>query len=217
MKKTVVILKSNNGTENVMNRVEPVQERGIEKRELLVRAGRDLFSVHNYDDVDVKMIAGRAGVSIGTFYRYFVDKADMFKEITRSNDRDIIMKFKERAEELEGNTDGLMSLLNDLTGELINSRHLSRTMYRQSVAMMYTSPEIELIFREKEKKSLRIIKKLLASNGISMEGKDADVTARMVHAVLRDSTRSYILFKSGIPRERFVYELSEMIVKYLEL
>ena len=46
-------------------------------RERLVRAALDLFAEQGYDDTTVAEIAGRAGLTKSTFFRYFHDKREV--------------------------------------------------------------------------------------------------------------------------------------------
>ncbi|MDR2529366.1 MAG: TetR/AcrR family transcriptional regulator [Synergistaceae bacterium] len=42
----------------------------------IYKAARKLFSRHDFDEVNVRMICSEAGVSIGTFYHYYPSKYD---------------------------------------------------------------------------------------------------------------------------------------------
>ena len=59
------------------------QERSRRSYEALVEAGTELFAKHGYDAVGTPEIATAAGVSVGTFYRYFDDKHEVYLEIMR--------------------------------------------------------------------------------------------------------------------------------------
>lgn len=49
----------------------------------LLDAATALFATHGYDAVGTPELAERAGVSVGTFYRYFEDKHEIFLEVVR--------------------------------------------------------------------------------------------------------------------------------------
>jgi AcrR family transcriptional regulator len=49
----------------------------------LIDAATDLFAAHGYDAVGTPEIASKAGMSVGTFYRYFDDKHEIYLEIVR--------------------------------------------------------------------------------------------------------------------------------------
>src|SRR5262252_5686893 len=60
-----------------------VQGRARRSYLALITAATDLFSTHGYDAVGTPEIAQRAGVSVGTFYRYFDDKHEVYLEVAR--------------------------------------------------------------------------------------------------------------------------------------
>jgi len=73
------------------------QERSRRSYEALVDAAIELFAKHGYDNVGTPEIANAAGVSVGTFYRYFDDKREVYLEIMR---RDLGSAYKETIERL---------------------------------------------------------------------------------------------------------------------
>ena len=59
------------------------QERSRRSHQALLDAAAELFAQHGYDAVGTPEIAQKAGVSVGTFYRYFDDKHEVYLEIMR--------------------------------------------------------------------------------------------------------------------------------------
>lgn len=59
------------------------QERSRRSYQALLDAAEDLFSTQGYDAVGTPEISQKAGVSVGTFYRYFEDKHEVYLEIMR--------------------------------------------------------------------------------------------------------------------------------------
>ena len=59
------------------------QERSRRSYQALLDAAEELFSSQGYDAVGTPEIAQKAGVSVGTFYRYFEDKHEVYLEIMR--------------------------------------------------------------------------------------------------------------------------------------
>jgi AcrR family transcriptional regulator len=59
------------------------QERARKTFEALLEAASGAFLEAGYDATGTPDIAARAGVSVGTFYRYFEDKKQAYLEITR--------------------------------------------------------------------------------------------------------------------------------------
>jgi AcrR family transcriptional regulator len=73
------------------------QERSRRSYEALLTAAEELFSVHGYDAIGTPEIAQKAGVSVGTFYRYFDDKHEVYIEIMR---RMMVSAYRETIERL---------------------------------------------------------------------------------------------------------------------
>ena len=59
------------------------QDRARRSYLALIEAATVLFGAQGYDAVGTPEIAQRAGVSVGTFYRYFDDKREIYLEIAR--------------------------------------------------------------------------------------------------------------------------------------
>jgi AcrR family transcriptional regulator len=73
------------------------QERSRRSYLALIDAAAELFGTHGYDAIGTPEIAQRAGVSVGTFYRYFDDKKEIYLEVTR---RTMIAAYTETIEGL---------------------------------------------------------------------------------------------------------------------
>lgn len=73
------------------------QERARRSYLALLDAATELFSAHPYDAIGTPEIAGQAGVAVGTFYRYFDDKRQIYLEVVR---RAMVAAYKETIEGL---------------------------------------------------------------------------------------------------------------------
>jgi len=62
---------------------EFAQERARRTYEALVGAALDVFTEKGYDATQTPDISAAAGVSVGTFYRYFSDKREILLEVVR--------------------------------------------------------------------------------------------------------------------------------------
>jgi AcrR family transcriptional regulator len=59
------------------------QDRARKSWSALIEAATKLFEKHGYDATGTPEIAQAAGVSVGTFYRYFEDKHEVYLEVAR--------------------------------------------------------------------------------------------------------------------------------------
>ena len=70
------------------------------RRSLLIRSGMELFSRYGYRDVSVEDIVRRAGLSVGTFYKYFRSKESFYEQILSLIEREGIRKAHHAVERL---------------------------------------------------------------------------------------------------------------------
>jgi AcrR family transcriptional regulator len=52
-----------------------------QRRARILQAGADLLAVRQYDNIQMKDVAERAGVALGTLYRYFASKEHFFSAV----------------------------------------------------------------------------------------------------------------------------------------
>jgi len=90
---------------------EPQQQRSREKFARILQATATLLETTTYDELGTKLIAARAGVSVGVLYRYFADKEAIVASLVREwLQSDVLIAEKitaeplpERSRELMGN------------------------------------------------------------------------------------------------------------------
>tara|TARA_B100000614_G_scaffold256663_1_gene275607 strand:- start:1100 stop:1750 length:651 start_codon:yes stop_codon:yes gene_type:complete len=70
------------------------------RRSLLIRSGMELFSRYGYRDVSVEDIVRKAGLSVGTFYKYFRSKETFYEQILSLIEREGIRKAQQVVERL---------------------------------------------------------------------------------------------------------------------
>lgn len=75
----------------------------IEKQTRLINIGVQLFTAHNYEDVDVKTVVEAAQLPRGSFYAYFSDMEDYYSVIIASLRSDRIKSIQALADGFKGN------------------------------------------------------------------------------------------------------------------
>ncbi|MDE1173564.1 MAG: TetR/AcrR family transcriptional regulator [Parvibaculaceae bacterium] len=101
------------------NLIEPKQERSRARMDALLKAGKHLFSIREYEDVTVADIAVEAGCAVGTVYGRFQNKEALFLAIVH----DLLKP-------AEGHMESLLAILNEGT----SPREVAGTMIRMLVA-----------------------------------------------------------------------------------
>lgn len=74
--------KSTGKTSSVPAPVDALSPRGRATRDAVLDGAQRVFERIGFVDARVELIAQEAGVSYGTFYRYFVSKEDVFRELS---------------------------------------------------------------------------------------------------------------------------------------
>ncbi len=191
------------------------QERARRTYEALIDAGFEVFSKKGYDAAQTPDIAAEAGVSVGTFYRYFDDKRAIFLEIMQ-------MYLQEgHAEVMRGlSPEKFVGKQKRATIE-----HTLKVILEQVTRM----PELEAVFvnmsmRDKEvaklqwrmeELSVQRIAALIETVTTREQVMDPEATAYVVHtAVIEGAVRiGGLRGKSPISRKRAVKALSELVYR----
>jgi AcrR family transcriptional regulator len=113
------------------------QDRSRRSYLALIQAATELFAAHAYDAVGTPEIAQRAGVSVGTFYRYFDDKHEVYLEITR---RRMVEAYRETIEGLgpekfagRARHETIATTIDVLFDHVLDSPNLSRSFTEMSL------------------------------------------------------------------------------------
>ncbi len=67
----------------------------LEKREKIILAARDEFSLKPYDEVSINEIVSRSNISRGSFYLYFEDKWDIYSHLLKCTFNKVLERIKE--------------------------------------------------------------------------------------------------------------------------
>jgi AcrR family transcriptional regulator len=76
---------------------ERTEARRAEVREQIVNAARSLIAEGGYANAQVAAVATRAGVAVGTVYRHFPSKAELFAEVFREASQHEVDEMREAA------------------------------------------------------------------------------------------------------------------------
>ncbi|MCF6466243.1 TetR/AcrR family transcriptional regulator [Clostridium sp. Cult2] len=67
-----------------------------EKKQKIINATYDLFIEKDYEDISIRMITSRAEISIGSFYKYFHDKDDLYIHLMSEIEKKVYAKEREK-------------------------------------------------------------------------------------------------------------------------
>lgn len=199
----------------------PVQSRGIETKNSIIAAARELFEEKGYHGTNSKEIAGRAGLAVGTFYSYFDGKKPVFIEVIRLYYREISEAvLSEEAmnqilEPVKQKMD-LKKMVRELIRAMYRAHTISPDLHREITAMIYSDSEIEKVASEEEEKTIGLVMTLLEmipENSLRVKNIDAAVEAVFLssEAVIHRLK----MFNNKENHEELLEELEDMIYLYL--
>jgi AcrR family transcriptional regulator len=154
---------------------EFAQERARETHRALLRAAARVFAAQGYDEAQTPEIARAAGVSVGTFYRYFSDKRQAFIEMIRLH----LDQSYERVmasltpEAFAGTRSGAdrRATIEHVIDVLFQNTAQSPELYRVFIAMSLRDPDVSRIRVEFEQRSQHalalLIGEIVATDRIS--------------------------------------------------
>jgi AcrR family transcriptional regulator len=193
----------------------PKQERSRETKLSIINAGLKLFSEKGFYKTNSKEIAKEAGVSIGSFYIYFVDKKDLFKEVLIDYHRKIrkvlqnieIQKFTQAG-------DG-KAFLKYLINKLIEAHDIYPQFHQKVNVMAQSDPDISKIIENSRHESIKITRAMLFSWKDILRIKDMDAAAIVVQTSTEETVHTIMFSKCKVSGKRIINELIEMLYCYL--
>ena len=66
-----------------MNRKTPTQARALATRRAILNAAHSLLETHEPEEIGTVQIAERAGVPVGSIYRYYANRSDIFRALAQ--------------------------------------------------------------------------------------------------------------------------------------
>lgn len=144
---------------------EPKQQRAIEKKEKIIKAGFDLICENGYHSTNTAEIAKEAGVSTGIVYQYFKDKRDIFLEGLEEYGDVIFFPMHNIDESFKIND--FDKLIKDIIKKHIEEHKISKIAHEEITAMIHSDKEVADFYYNKELELTEKIKIILLNNHFS--------------------------------------------------
>lgn len=139
------------------------QERARKSYEALLDAAERLVARDGYDAVGTPQIAAEAGVSVGTFYRYFDDKKQVYLEIMRRFLRDAVHQTLDRLTPERFLGKARHETIEDTVGILFEYAQRQPGMNRVLVEMSLRDPDVARLRAEFEASACQRLAALIAT------------------------------------------------------
>ncbi|MBF6193692.1 TetR/AcrR family transcriptional regulator [Nocardia implantans] len=194
--------------------VDTLTPRGRKTRDSLLDAARKVFETVGFLDARVEHIAQEAGVSYGTFYRYFESKEDVFGELSNRLFEDM-----HRREPAEGNLSP--------AEKLIASNRSYYRAYRRNALMMAIIEQVatinddfRLLRHEHRRQLIDRTARAIArwqSEGLVRANLDPELAARAMAAMVDHTLYLWLIQGDDANEEALLETLDQMCVGALGL
>ena len=142
---------------------EPKQQRAIEKKERIIKAGFDLICKNGYYNTNTMEIAKSAGVSTGIVYQYFKDKYDILIEGLEKYGNNIFFPMLNNKNIIFDKKD-FNKILKEMIKHYINNHKISNTAHEEITSMIHSDKRIAEYYYKRELEMTNSLKEILINN-----------------------------------------------------
>lgn len=190
----------------------PRQKRSIQTRDQIIETAMRLFSQKGFYQTSSNEISEQAGVSIGSFYAYFKDKKQLFIEVLKYYDKQILDRIHIEKKPDNGNKE---EFLRGLINRLLQSHKIFPEFHKELSAMQLLDPDIKKVIDEQELLVLEYTRQSLKIWQDQIKTTDLEAAAFVVYSAIEKVVHALTFSDVAIEEERLVNELVNMILKYL--
>jgi AcrR family transcriptional regulator len=144
------------------NTREPVQARGRETRARILAVGEKLFIEKGYHQIMMDDIAQTAGVSVGSSYRYFKDKRELFIAVLDRISEHMMTDTEWKISELLlQQIPDPRTAIRQILESLVDSHRVYLPLFEQANQMAFFDETLRQYNRESDQVSLQIFEGIL--------------------------------------------------------
>ena len=143
---------------------EPKQQRAIEKKEKIIKAGFDLICKNGYYNTNTAEIAAYASVSTGIVYQYFKDKYDILIEGLEKYGDDIFFPMLKN-KDIKFDKKDFDKVLKDMIDYYIDNHKVSNVAHEEIMSMVHSDKGVREYYYKRELDMTNTIKDILINNG----------------------------------------------------
>ncbi|MCR4585567.1 MAG: TetR/AcrR family transcriptional regulator [Lachnospiraceae bacterium] len=204
----------------------PKQKRSMEKKQRIKNAAIRLMAEKGYHSTSSNEIAKEAGVSIGTFYSYYKDKKELYKELVADIYNAVLAPMNmsddpgSDADTLSGPFDALDKHSIEETVYLyiqtVFKGHEYETAFQREIASLSEQSdefrEIEMVHKRKLTKTFTSI---LSAYKDELKVRDLKTASYLILTTVEAAVHDTLFHNGGKNKKAVSRELTAMIVAYL--
>lgn len=194
---------------------EPQQQRSIEKKQRIVQAAAELFAERGFKGSNSKLIAARAGVSVGTFYNYFKNKKSLIMNVAQLHNEQLNKTVFNGLMNLDFQGKTNREIVRRIIDATYQAHDLSPEFHREALGLGLVDEQMRRYHEQFDQDVHRQVVSFLGSLGERIRVTDLEAAAQTVNMAVEGVVHSLVLFNQPLEVERVLDELTDMITRYL--
>ncbi len=193
----------------------PKQQRSIKTRQLIKDTGYRLFSEKGLYGTSSNQIAAEAGVNIGTFYNYFVDKRVLFLELLEDFQERFVEKvFSAQPSDLGGID--VKTFIRQHLNQAFDAFRSERDFFKSAYPLQYMDEDVEKVFRKYERQELRMTLATYRKLFKSDNPKQTETTITVISMILIAASNRFYTLGMSVGKKQLIDTMVEMTSTYIE-
>lgn len=188
--------------------------RRMETKKKIIDAAIELFSTKGYYQTNSKEIVKNAGVSIGSFYTYFLDKKALLIDVLNTYIVETIPVATEQGFSDVTISEDRKGLLKKLIENCFEYHHFTKGFYQQVTMLSAIDEEIGMVFNQYQNSIYDRIKAILMVCYPTLPVSSQDAAAIIIYSAIEGSIHSVRFSKSNIEESQLIHELVGFIEGY---
>ena len=192
-----------------------IQKRTLESRDKLLKAAYELFVEKGYYNTNTKEIVKKAGISVGNFYNYYKDKADIYLALTtihlESSYSNTVHLFQDLEKLSKSQAQNYIMMY--VHEQLVRASKTVR-FFDDSKVIEKENKELAIIIKETEQKIIKVLENALRRLRKTAPKISFSVMARMLYVTVNEVSNDIIKVEDEKEREEYIETLVDFIVSY---
>ncbi|SKC89922.1 TetR/AcrR family transcriptional regulator [Maledivibacter halophilus] len=159
--------------------------------EHILNSAFELFGKYGYKKTDMKMIAKKAGIAVGTLYNYYFNKKQLFIEVFEKSWNYTFKRLNSIIKEDIETKEKIKKLIEALYDEISKRNGLGGELIRENVINEKNSRSILIVKEELLEKIKGLLKEMRSFEGIKLKEEMDERLISSLFAIIVEMTRAY--------------------------
>lgn len=152
----------------------------------------ELFGEYGYQQVDMKMIAKKIGIAVGTLYNYYPNKKQLYIAVFEKSWKNTFCKLDGIIEEKVSFKEKIRSMITTLYDEMSKRKGLGQELIKENVFIENERDKIFYIKEELLNKIEQLIRKVKEQDGLKLEDEMERRLAETIFMSIVNMTTEYV-------------------------